>query len=235
MAPNQVPARSRGRPLRLIARGRCAHTLKWRSTKEPEAQMKEAILHVGWSKWPKTPHRKNPKANTRNNRGAATLPAKSGKGGELHQSASSDAATLTTNQGTPISDNQNSLRAGSRGPAPFSKTSVFREKITHFDHERIPERIVHARGSGAHGFFQPYRSMAKLTRAALPGSKGHNACICAFFDGCRRRRVRRHAAGCPRVRREVLHVRGQLRPGGQQHPRLLYPRTPSSFPISSTR
>ena len=114
----------------------------------------------------KTPNRKNPKANTRNNRGAATVPAKSGKGGELHQSASSGAATLTTNQGTPISDNQNSLRAGSRGPT-LLEDFIFREKITHFDHERIPERIVHARGSGAHGFFQPYQSMAKLTRAAF--------------------------------------------------------------------
>ena len=84
----------------------------------------------------------------------------------LHQSASSGAATLTTNQGTPISDNQNSLRAGSRGPT-LLEDFIFREKITHFDHERIPERIVHARGSGAHGFFQPYRSMAKLTRAAF--------------------------------------------------------------------
>ena len=92
--------------------------------------------------------------------------SKSGKGGETHQVASSAAATLTTNQGTPISDNQNSLRAGSRGPT-LLEDFIFREKITHFDHERIPERIVHARGSGAHGFFQPYRSMANLTRAAF--------------------------------------------------------------------
>ena len=76
------------------------------------------------------------------------------------------ARPLTTNQGTPISDNQNSLRAGSRGPT-LLEDFIFREKITHFDHERIPERIVHARGSGAHGFFQPYQSMAKLTRAAF--------------------------------------------------------------------
>ena len=62
---------------------------------------------------------------------------------------------LTTNQGLPISDNQNSLRAGTRGPT-LLEDLVFREKITHFDHERIPERIVHARGSGAHGYFQPY-------------------------------------------------------------------------------
>ena len=165
----------------------------------------------------KTPHRKNPKANTRNNRGTATLPTKSGKGGELHQSASSGAATLTTNQGTPISDNQNSLRAGSRGPT-LLEDFIFREKITHFDHERIPERIVHARGSGAHGFFQPYQSMAKLTRAAFLQDPKVKTPVLCVFDGCRRRRFRRHAARCPRLRGEVLHVRGQLRPGRQQHP-----------------
>jgi catalase len=89
-----------------------------------------------------------------------------GHGGETHQTAKPGAPTLTTNQGTPISDNQNSLRAGTRGPT-LLEDFIFREKITHFDHERIPERIVHARGSGAHGYFQPYRSAAKLTRATF--------------------------------------------------------------------
>jgi len=72
---------------------------------------------------------------------------------------------LTTNQGVPLSDNQHSLKAGLRGPA-LLKDFVLREKITHFDHERIPERIVHARGSGAHGFFECYESLRGLTRAA---------------------------------------------------------------------
>jgi catalase len=72
---------------------------------------------------------------------------------------------LTTNQGVPIADNQNSLKAGLRGPA-LLKDFILREKITHFDHERIPERIVHARGSGAHGYFQSYKANTKLTRAA---------------------------------------------------------------------
>ncbi|MDQ6706463.1 MAG: catalase, partial [Acidobacteriota bacterium] len=71
------------------------------------------------------------------------------KGGETHQQATGDAA-LTTNQGVPISDNQNSLKAGGRGPT-LLEDFILREKITHFDHERIPERIVHARGSAAHG------------------------------------------------------------------------------------
>ncbi|HEV2641578.1 MAG TPA: catalase, partial [Candidatus Elarobacter sp.] len=75
-------------------------------------------------------------------------------------------ADLTTNQGVPIADNQNSLRAGERGPT-LLEDFILREKITHFDHERIPERVVHARGSGAHGYFQVYESMAKYTRAGF--------------------------------------------------------------------
>jgi catalase len=72
---------------------------------------------------------------------------------------------LTTNQGVPVADNQNSLKAGLRGPT-LLEDFILREKITHFDHERIPERIVHARGSGAHGFFENYKPLTKLTRAA---------------------------------------------------------------------
>jgi catalase len=73
--------------------------------------------------------------------------------------------TLTTNQGVPVSDNQNSLKAGLRGPT-LLEDFVLREKITHFDHERIPERVVHARGSAAHGFFEAYKPLTDLTRAA---------------------------------------------------------------------
>ena len=72
---------------------------------------------------------------------------------------------LTTNQGVPIADNQNSLKYGERGPA-LLEDFILREKITHFDHERIPERIVHARGSGAQGFFECYEPLTDLTRAA---------------------------------------------------------------------
>jgi len=72
---------------------------------------------------------------------------------------------LTTNQGVAIADNQNSLKYGVRGPA-LLEDFILREKITHFDHERIPERIVHARGSGAHGFFECYQPLTKYTKAA---------------------------------------------------------------------
>ena len=71
---------------------------------------------------------------------------------------------LTTNQGLRISDNQNTLNAGERGPS-LLEDFIMREKITHFDHERIPERIVHARGAAAHGYFQVYESMKKYTKA----------------------------------------------------------------------
>ena len=71
---------------------------------------------------------------------------------------------LTTNQGLRINDDQNSLKAGERGPS-LLEDFLLREKITHFDHERIPERIVHARGEAAHGVFQVYESMAQYTKA----------------------------------------------------------------------
>lgn len=82
---------------------------------------------------------------------------------EIHKEIGTD-EFLTTNQGVRINDNQNSLKAGDRGPT-LLEDFIMREKITHFDHERIPERIVHARGSGAHGVFRPYKSMSKVTKA----------------------------------------------------------------------
>src|SRR3569832_885055 len=86
-----------------------------------------------------------------------------GPAGEPHQHS---AVPLTTNQGTPIADDQNTLRAGARGPS-LIEDFHFLEKMTHFDHERIPERVVHARGSAAHGTFVAYKSAAKYTRAAF--------------------------------------------------------------------
>ncbi len=85
---------------------------------------------------------------------------------ELHQTTGDLKNTLTTNHGLPISDNQNSLRVGERGPT-LLEDFILREKITHFDHERIPERIVHARGTGAHGYFQVYESLGDITKAAF--------------------------------------------------------------------
>jgi catalase len=87
-----------------------------------------------------------------------------GAGGETHQTAGDDVPTLTTQQGIPVADDQNTLRVGERGPSAL-EDFAFREKIFHFDHERIPERVVHARGFGAHGYFEAYESLADLTRA----------------------------------------------------------------------
>ncbi|CAI8701415.1 catalase HPII [Pseudomonas chlororaphis] len=80
---------------------------------------------------------------------------------------------LRTNQGVKVADNQNTLKAGARGPS-LLEDFIMREKITHFDHERIPERIVHARGVGAHGYFQTYEDHSALTKAGFlrdPGKK----------------------------------------------------------------
>ena len=89
-----------------------------------------------------------------------------GNGGELHQIAEGDAPVLTTAQGVPVADDQNTLKIGERGPS-LIEDFHFREKIFHFDHERIPERVVHARGYGAHGYFETYESLAKYTRADI--------------------------------------------------------------------
>ena len=83
-----------------------------------------------------------------------------GQGGELHQVADGDTPVLTTQQGIPVADDQNSLRLGARGPT-LLEDFHFREKIFHFDHERIPERVVHARGFGAHGYFETYESLSR--------------------------------------------------------------------------
>ena len=99
-------------------------------------------------------------------RASAAAAERRGSGDELHQQAGGDHPPLTTNQGVVVTDNQNSLRATPRGPT-LLEDFILREKVTHFDHERIPERIVHARGSAAHGYFELTRSLARYTTAAL--------------------------------------------------------------------
>jgi catalase len=103
--------------------------------------------------------------------GKQDFETKRGAGGETHQQSPEsgsreDGDHLTTNQGIRVSDNQNSLKSGARGPT-LLEDFVLREKIFHFDHERIPERIVHARGTGAHGYFEATEDVSDLTKAAL--------------------------------------------------------------------
>ena len=113
----------------------------------------------------KTPD--TPPANTAGKRNKVSSKApRRGHGGENREQAGDGFDPLTTAQGIPVSDNQNSLRAFERGPT-LLEDFVLREKITHFDHERIPERIVHARGSGAHGYFELTKSLSKYTTAKL--------------------------------------------------------------------
>ena len=93
-----------------------------------------------------------------------------GHGGEVHQGVQ-DGQVLTSAQGAPLADDQNSLRAGQRGPTLLEDFAM-REKIFHFDHERIPERVVHARGYGAHGTFETTADLSAITKAAVLGQVG---------------------------------------------------------------
>ncbi len=121
------------------------------------------------------PRNKSKRNNTKNKTNGSgngfELPASAGQGkpnlksDDLTPNLEDSAGEfLTTNQGVRINDNQNSLKAGDRGPT-LLEDFILREKITHFDHERIPERVVHARGSAAHGYFQVYEPMAQYTSA----------------------------------------------------------------------
>ena len=114
-------------------------------------------------------------------RQAAATEAAIGAGGELHQTAGGAAPVLTTNQGIPVSDDQNSLRVGARGPT-LLEDFVLREKIMHFDHERIPERIVHARGTAAHGYFEVYKSLREYTKADFLQRPGEKTRVFARFS-----------------------------------------------------
>lgn len=114
--------------------------------------------------------------------GRAATPGHNAVGGELERvRADAEGATLTTNQGVPVADNQSSLKVGLRGPA-LLKDFILREKITHFDHERIPERIVHARGSAAHGYFECYEPLGELTCASLFAEAGKRTPVFVRFS-----------------------------------------------------
>jgi catalase len=104
-----------------------------------------------------------------------------GAGGEVHQQADDIATQLTTNQGVPVADNQNSLKVGPRGPV-LLQDFILREKIMHFDHERIPERVVHARGSAAHGYFECTDALADITRADFLGERGKRTPVFVRFS-----------------------------------------------------
>uniref|UniRef100_UPI0035C863A7 catalase n=1 Tax=Marinicauda pacifica TaxID=1133559 RepID=UPI0035C863A7 len=103
------------------------------------------------------------------------------KGGAPRQTVKDGYETMTTQQGTPVSDDQNHLRAGARGPM-LMEDFHFREKIFHFDHERIPERVVHARGYGAHGYFECTDTLEDITSADLFQRKGEKTPVFTRFS-----------------------------------------------------
>ena len=112
-------------------------------------------------------------ASAKGTNAVGTADTMRGKGDETHQTAGNNLPTMTTQQGIPVSDDQNSLKVGTEGPA-LLEDFVMREKIFHFDHERIPERVVHARGVGAHGYFEVYKPLTELSKADVfqhPGVK----------------------------------------------------------------
>lgn len=115
---------------------------------------------------------------------AAEFETRLGQAGELHQIASDtgeDGAVLTTQQGVPVADDQNTLRVGARGPA-LLEDFHFREKIFHFDHERIPERVVHARGYGVHGTFTLKESLGEFTTAKVLSEVGETTPMFVRFS-----------------------------------------------------
>ena len=116
--------------------------------------------------------------------GKAPYATETGNAGETHQDVKDGApasAYLTDNFGHRLSDNQNSLKAGTRGPT-LLEDFILREKIFHFDHERIPERIVHARGSGAHGVFEVTKAIPELTKAGLFQEAGKTCPVFVRFS-----------------------------------------------------
>ena len=169
---------------------------------------------------------------------AAALIDVTGSGGETHQVAAGGRPRLTTQQGVPVADDQNTLRVGERGPS-LLEDFHFREKIFHFDHERIPERVVHARGFGAHGFFEPYESLADVdARRPVPAARRAHPGVRALLDGGRQQGLVRPRPRRARLRREVLHAGGQLGPRRQQHPGVLHPgrdQVPRPRPLGRSR
>lgn len=108
-------------------------------------------------------------------------PTTAGRGGETHQQAGDGHETMTTQVGTPISDDQNTLKIAPRGPH-LIEDQVFREKLFHFDHERIPERVVHARGYGAHGTFELKEDLSDITCAKVLTEVGEKTEVFVRFS-----------------------------------------------------
>ena len=150
--------------------------------------------------------------------------SESSPGGELHQTADGAGSRLTTQQGIPISDDQNSLKVGDRGPT-LLEDFVMREKIFHFDHERIPERVVHARGYGAHGYLRDLRVARRphLGRPLPARPASRRPAFVRFSTVAGNKGSSDLARDVRGLRREVLHAGRELGSRRQQHPGVLHP------------
>ena len=149
-----------------------------------------------------------------------------------------DRRILTTESGAPVADNQNSQTAGADGPVLLQDQHLI-EKLARFNRERIPERIVHARGSGAHGHFEVTADVSQWTRARFLSGIGKRTEVFVRFSTVAGSRGAPEAVrDRSRFRGQVLHRRGRLRPDGKQHPDLLHPgpaQVPRFHPLPEAR
>ncbi len=127
------------------------------------------------------PNRMSATPETATPKNGPATPDTQGSGGELHRNAGGEYSSMTNNQGIVIADDENSLKAGPRGPV-LLEDFMLREKINHFDHERIPERVVHARGSAAHGYFELTSSLADVSKAGIFNRVGERVPVFTRFS-----------------------------------------------------
>ncbi|TMS58811.1 catalase [Imbroritus primus] len=165
--------------------GTTAASLPFNANKPAEYGAATAVPITGQHTVPPSPDATGSTLSETNASGKTGGPAEAGLnrvGGDLLRvRADGGGQVMTTNQGVPLADNQSSLKAGLRGPA-LLKDFILREKITHFDHERIPERIVHARGSAAHGYFECYAPLTDITCASLFAEAGKRTPVFVRFS-----------------------------------------------------
>ena len=128
----------------------------------------------------------------------------------------------TTDAGIPAASDEHSLTVGADGPILLQDHYLI-QKMAHFNRERVPERVVHAKGGGAHGFFEATRTSAQWCRADFLAEGRPDRGLRSVLDRGRRAGLGRHRARPPWLRPQVLHARGQLRHGRQQHAGLLHP------------
>ncbi len=163
-----------------------------------------------------------PPAPLDDQRSPETVSATGSPSGASAQVRAQSGGFLTTSVGVRLRDTDHSLKAGERGPTLLQDHHL-REKITHFDHERIPERVVHARGAAAHGVFRSYGTGAGITSAAFLAEEVETPVFVRFSTVAGSRGSADTVRDTRGFAVKFLHRRRQRRPGRQQHPGLLHP------------